>query len=1010
MKQLPSLSSFASAIVIGVLLVLFPAASSAQGTIAGQITDATGAILPGVTVEASSPALIEGSRTTTADGQGRYQIADLRPGAYKVTYSLTGFRTVVREGIELTTGFVATVNIQLSLGAVEETVTVAGAAPVVDVQSVTTQTVMSREVLDVVPTGRNIQAIGILIPGTGLQVGGGAAYSVDVGGSGGMQQSPLAYQGNTNSVQQIDGIRFNNLEGAGQYSGMYWNDGMIQEIQYTTSGDSAETQAGGIRINMIPKEGGNQFRGSVFGNYTTENWQANNLDDNLKGRGLQSIGKIQEIWDFNPTVGGPIMRDKLWFHFAFRNWGVNRTVAGSYSELDPSRQSLDDSYINSGVLRLTWQIDQKNKIGAHYDRNHKYRGHWGLASNVSEEAAAIEDMPQSYNASVKWTSTLTNKLLAQAGIGLYTQQYREIYEPELPTSAGQAVGTFPTTNARYDPFYTNLDETTGFYRGAWRAGNIFHISGVRNYVGSISYVTGSQSLKVGAQYQDGISRQSDLWRGDFLRINWNGGLPRSVILRASPRYAVENIRDLGLFVDERWVLGRVTLSGGLRYDYFNGYAPEQYSEAGTWVPARLTPKTENIPNWRDINPRLGVAWDLFGNSKTALKYTMGRYVNQEVAGPTRLLNPMRQIADNDTRTWNDANGNRIPELNEMGPTSNARFGTVVPSVRYDPDYVDGFGSRPGHWDYHVSLQHELLTGLGVSVSYTHVNTFNTLLPAGRGNIPAGLFGRGPDNTLWTRADFDEFTIVAPDDPRLPASVRGQTITGLYVIQDAKRPQVDDYRTWAKNYGDLKETYDGGDFNVNWRASGRATLGGGLTWGDAHINDCFVVDDPTQLRFCDRRVDPGGGLLRGGLQVKMLGSYALPGGWTASGSFQSARGPEIQAVWTSTTFNNTIKFPNSTRTSLGATPSIAVQLIEPGTLYDDRLYQTDLRATKTFGRGNTRVRVMIDLYNAFNSNAVLNRGVPFTSLDTYSPPPSTTWGRPVSILEGRLFKIGAQFDF
>ena len=186
-----------------------------------------------------------------------------------MTYSLAGFRTTVREGIELAAGFTASVNIQMSVGAVEETITVAGASPVVDVQSVTTQTVMSREVLDVVPTGRNIQAIGILIPGTGLQVGGGAAYSVDVGGSGGMQQSPLAFHGNTNSVQQVDGIRFNNLEGAGQYLGMYWNDGMIQEIQYTTSGDSAETQAGGVRINMIPKEGGNSFRGSFFTNYTT---------------------------------------------------------------------------------------------------------------------------------------------------------------------------------------------------------------------------------------------------------------------------------------------------------------------------------------------------------------------------------------------------------------------------------------------------------------------------------------------------------------------------------------------------------------------------------------------------------------------------------------------------------------------------------------------------------------------------------------------------------------------
>jgi hypothetical protein len=993
-----------AALAFGLSLVCAPPVF-AQGTIAGQVADTTGAVLPGVTVEASSPALIEGTKSTVTDNQGRYQIPDLRPGTYKVTFGLTGFRTVVREGIELTAGFTASINIQLSVGAVEETITVAGASPVVDVQSVTTQTVMSREVLDVVPTGRNIQAVGILIPGTGLQVGGGAAYSVDVGGSGGMQQSPLAYHGNTNSVQQVDGIRFNNLEGAGQYSGMYWNDGMIQEIQYTTSGDSAETQAGGVRINMIPKEGGNSFRGSVFGNFTFDGWHADNLDDSLIDRGLLSVGNIKQIWDFNPTVGGPIKRDKLWFHFAYRNWGVNKTVPGCYSEIDTTRQCLDDSYINSSVLRLTWQIDSKNKLGAHYDRNVKYRGHWGLASNVSEESAAIEDMPQSYNASVKWTSTITNRLLAQAGLGLYTQQYREIYEPELPTAPGVSVGMFPQTNTRYDPFYTNRDLTTDYYRGAWRAGNIYHISGVKNWAASLSYVTGSHTLKGGMQYQDGISRQSDLYRADINQIQFLNGLPRAVVLQASPRYAVENIRDLGLFVDEKWTLNRITLSGGIRYDYFNGYAPEQYSEAGTWVPARLTPRVENIPNWSDINPRLGVAWDLFGNGKTALKFTTGRYVDQEVAAPTRTLNPMRQIATTDTRTWNDANGNLRPELNEFGPTSNARFGTVVQSVRFDPNYIDGFDTRPGHWNYHVSVQHELRPGLGVTATYSHVERFNLLLPATRTN----MFGRGPDNTMWTPADFDAFTIVAPVDPRLgPAS--GQTITGMYVIQDAKRPLVDDYRTHNKNYGNHDETYDGADLHVNWRMGNGAHFGGGMTVGDAQINDCYVVDDPTQLRFCERTVDPNNGLVRGGLQVKLLGSYPMPGGWQASATFQSVRGPEITAAWTSATFNNTIQFPGSTRTSLGATPTVTVQLIEPGTMYDDRMYQLDLRGTKSFGRGNTRVRLMVDLYNALNGNAVLQRST-FGGLDTYAPPGTPgAWGRPISILEGRLFKVGAQFDF
>ena len=373
-----------------------------------------------------------------------------------------------------------------------------------------------------------------------------------------------------------------------------------------------------------------------------------------------------------------------------------------------------------------------------------------------------------------------------------------------------------------------------------------------------------------------------------------------------------------------------------------------------------------------------------------------------------MLNPMRQIAATDTRTWNDANGNLRPELNELGPTSNARFGTVVQSVPVRPGVHRRLrGTRRAIG----TITSRCSTSCGrVSAcrrTYSFVKNFNTLLPR---RAAATQFGRGPDNLrCGRRRTSTSSRSWCPDDPRLPAEIRGQTITGLYVIKDAKRPNVDDYRTYAKNYGDHKETYNGADFNVNWRMGSGGTVGGGMTWGDAHINDCYVVDDPTQLRFCDRTVDPNSGLVRGGLQVKLLGSYPLPGGWQASATFQSVRGPEITAGWTSTTFNNTIRFPNSTRTSLGATPSMTVQLIEPGTLYDDRLYQLDLRGTKTFGRGNaSRQADGGSLQRAQRQHGAAALHV--RRARHVSPPGPGTWGRPISILEGRLFKIGAQFDF
>src|SRR4051794_4104557 len=271
--------SFARAIVGALCLALLPAIASAQtSAIAGTVKDTSGAVLPGVTVEASSPALIEKVRSAVSDGNGQYKIEGLRTGTYTVTFTLPGFSVVKRENVELTSDFTATINADLKVGALEETITVAAESPVVDTQSITTRTVMTREVMDAIPTGRNIQAVGIMIPGTSISLGGGGALSRDVGGSGNLQQSPLQYRGSADTVQTIEGMRLNNLCAQGQYSGVYWNDGSFQEISYVTGADSAEMGQGGMRVNMVPKDGGNTFHGTFFGNFAPNSWASDNCD------------------------------------------------------------------------------------------------------------------------------------------------------------------------------------------------------------------------------------------------------------------------------------------------------------------------------------------------------------------------------------------------------------------------------------------------------------------------------------------------------------------------------------------------------------------------------------------------------------------------------------------------------------------------------------------------------------------------------------------------------------
>ena len=199
---------------------------------------------------------------------GQYKITTLRPGSYTLRFTIPGFNVMQRNNVELTSDFTATINADLSVGAIEETITVSAESPVVDTQSITTRTVMTREVLDALPTGHNIQAVGIMIPGTSLSLGGGGALSRDVGGSGSLQQSPLQYRGSSDTVQTIEGLRLNNLCANGAYSGVYWNDGSFQEISYVTGADSAEMGQGGMRVNMVPKDGGNAFHGFAFGNYS----------------------------------------------------------------------------------------------------------------------------------------------------------------------------------------------------------------------------------------------------------------------------------------------------------------------------------------------------------------------------------------------------------------------------------------------------------------------------------------------------------------------------------------------------------------------------------------------------------------------------------------------------------------------------------------------------------------------------------------------------------------------
>src|SRR6266851_4701304 len=293
------------------------AQSALTGAIAGVAKDATGAVLPGVTVEAASPALIEKARGAVTDEQGQYKIVGLRPGVYSVTFTLSGFTTIKREGLELTTGFTAAVNAEMRIGALEETITVSGASPVIDTQNTRQAAVMTRQVLDTIPVTKTQQGFGAITLGATTSLA-----RQDVGGSSGEQTTGITMHGIGDSLIHVDGATVMAINGTGTARYFRPNEVSAEEVSISNGSATGESETGGVITNYVPRDGGNTYKVVFTGAYTNHSLQAVNLDDALRAHGLTTQPRIDVIYDAGLGVGGPIVRDKLWFYVANRNWGT----------------------------------------------------------------------------------------------------------------------------------------------------------------------------------------------------------------------------------------------------------------------------------------------------------------------------------------------------------------------------------------------------------------------------------------------------------------------------------------------------------------------------------------------------------------------------------------------------------------------------------------------------------------------------------------------------------------
>jgi hypothetical protein len=981
-----------------VCVLCAPAAALAQSVITGVVKDSSGAILPGVTVEAASPALIESVRTAVTDGQGQYRIVDLRAGTYVVTFSLTGFSTIRREGLELPALFTATINADLRVAALEETITVRGDAPLVDVQSVVTQTVLTQKMLEEIPTGRSIWGNSAVIPGVTTRRQGTGPR--DVGGTQSHNQSNVTAHGSADAdgSQLLDGMRINGITGDGGDK-TYVNPGGLAEFSYATGGIDADVSGGGVRLNMIPKDGSNQIRGDVFTSFTNSSLQSEPLTDALRAAGLASADAVSKMYDVTLGIGGPIVKQRIWFYSSYRRYLADLPVTNSFYT-DTSKPTLNtwtpdlskpvtqNNIITNYTGRVLLQVNSKNKLSGYFDKPIKVRINEQIGSGSlrareaffhrggfsKEETGGIEQTGGSYQIwQLKWTGTWTDKLLFEGGF------QRNYQSPPV----GHVLPDLAVEISKGNIPVPKFDIITQTRWGAPSTDIFLQTTRRQTVTAAMSYITGSHALKFGAEFGSGrkrLERYFDQPGVNFVQ-QYSSGVPTSLVLYNTPVDQRNNMHhDIGFYLQDHWTFKRVTVSPGIRWEFISVGWPEQSTPVADqalllregYLPRPVFAARENIPNWKNWSPRLGVAYDLFGDAKTVVRLNLNRYQAAQSVGLAERYNPLR--GQTETRTWNDVNRNFMfdPGIDILGPTSNINFGAAI-FREPDPDL-----RRPFNTEFGVGIRRELQTGIAAGFGY-YRRSFGNLEysenPA-LANVAGAFTPIVVTNPCTTNPSWNcPGTIL----PMVTIYSINPALQGLGTVID-------------RNSENNTRVYNGfeGDFSMR---RNRATVFGGITVDRSMSNSC----EPFAGAFADAS-NPNAALLCNDsdfdipfrAQFKAGGSYELPYAFRASGTFQSNPSPFANVTFTFTRQAT----PGLTQASVNGT------LIEPGSFALPRHNQLDLRLARSFKFGARRVDLQMDLFNALNARTP-------DALTTAGGP---SLGTPTQVLQPRFLAFGAQVHF
>ena len=1029
--------------VLLVSIWILPTAALAQVTLAGAAKDASGAVLPGVTVEASSPVLIEKTRTATTDGAGQYRIESLQPGTYTVTFKLLGFATLKRDDVLLSGTGVVKIDAEMTVGGLAEAVTVKGESPVVDVQSTTREVTLDNETMRSLPAVRSYSYLLTGVPGLQpniTDVNTGPVFAIfPVHGGRGVE-----------SRLTVEGLNISNPPGGNQPPNYTADIGNSSEVTVMTAGGLGEFETAGVQMNIVPKQGGNTLSGLVAVSGFSKGMQSNNYSADLQARGATAPNPTYHVYDFNAAVGGPIRKDKLWFYMSVREQGSRRDIlnvfynqnagnpnAWTYAP-DFTRPAYYDRQWENYTPRITWQASPKNKFTFSWDEQPVCRTCTGTASFAGSPSSTTapeadghgEYTPQRVQ-TARWTSPVTNRLLLEAGLG---NTYYQWGDRELVPN--------PTENLiRVTDLATTITPTGVVGMMTYRSQSwLINKTDGANWFFNASYVTGSHSMKFGYQ--------GNWWRDDRelhtntqdLAYTFRAGVPISITEYANPYFNNARAAMTSFFAQDQWTFNRLTLQGAVRYDHPWSWFPAVTQPASTFFPGVSFPRSDGVTGYNDITPRMGAVYDVSGTGKTAVKVSLGKYLmGASVGNLVSGANPSLRIPGgnaaafgnpNVMRTWTDRTPPGSPNYytpncdltsplknGDCGQINNLLFGSnQFVGANYDPGLLSGWGVRPSDWSFGASVQQGLFPNASVEAGY-YRRTFTQYTTGGTVTKNLNI---GPD-------DLTPFYLTAPSDPRLPGG-GGYQIGPLYNLTPAAFARPTNLLVKStKDVGVDSRVFNGVDVTFNVRNVKGFTFSGGTSTGKVVNNWCAIraaVPENTLLGastllnpYC-RAESPVQTSFNG------LATYILPkidvlisgvyrdrpilNGTPNNASTDQLAG-SIPATFT---FIATDQYGTAIARQIGRPLTggpFTVNLITPGTLYGggslygERNRQMDLGFKKIIRLGGRRLTAGLDIYNVTNSDTTL-------FYNTTYLPNVTGWLTTSAYMNPRVFRLAAEFAF